>query len=56
VANSASELVAAVGALGGGLLTLVVSLPVLFWIAIAFQAVALGVVALAVEEPRRRRG
>jgi MFS family permease len=55
VANSASELVAAVGAVVGGLLTFVVSLPTLFWAAIGFQAAALAIVLLFVDEPRDRR-
>jgi MFS family permease len=55
VANSASELVAAFGAVAGGLLTLVVSLPTLFWAAIGFQAVALVIVLFFVDEPRDRR-
>ena len=55
VANSASELVAAFGAVAGGLLTLVVSLPTLFWTAIGFQAAALVIVLFFVDEPRDRR-
>jgi MFS family permease len=55
VANSASELVGAFGAVAGGLLTLVVSLPALFWTAIAFQFAALAIVLLFVDEPRTRR-
>jgi MFS family permease len=55
VANSASELVAAFGAIAGGLLTLVVSLPTLFWTAIGFQAAALAIVLFFVDEPRNRR-
>jgi predicted MFS family arabinose efflux permease len=54
VANSASELVAAVGAVAGGLLTLAVSLPTLFWLAIGFQFAALAIVLIAVDEPRKR--
>ena len=54
VANAASELVAAFGALAGGLLVLVVGhVPVIVF-AVACQAVALAVVAFGVEEPRRR--
>lgn len=56
VANSASDLVAACGAVGGALLSLWVPLPTVFWTAIAFQGAALAVVTFAVEEPRRRRG
>ena len=54
MANSASELVAAVGAVAGGLLTLAVSLPTLFWLAIGFQFAALAIVLIAVDEPRKR--
>ena len=54
VANSASEFVAAVGALAGGLLAMAFSYVGVFWIALAFQATAFAVVAFAVEEPRRR--
>lgn len=54
VANSASELVAAVGSLCGALLTLVVSFSALFWTALVFQAAALVVVLFFVDEPRRR--
>jgi len=54
VANSTSELVAAIGSIVGGVLALVVALPVVFWAAIALQAVAFTVVALFVDEPRLR--
>jgi MFS family permease len=54
VANSASDLMAAVGSGAGGLLTLVVSLETIFWIAIAFQSAALLAVGLFVDEPRYR--
>jgi MFS family permease len=56
VANSASELVAAIGSVAGGLLTLVVSFPTIFWIAIGFQAGALASVGFFVDEPRHRGG
>jgi MFS family permease len=56
VANSASDLVAAVGALLGGVLTFFVSFDAIFAIALAFQAVALVVVGFWVDEPRNRRG
>jgi len=56
VANSASELVAAVGSLLGAALTLVVSFSTIFQIALAFQAAALVAVGLWVDEPRTRRG
>jgi MFS family permease len=55
VANSASELVAAFGAVAGGLLTLVVSFPTLFWVAIGFQCAALAIVLFFVDEPRKHR-
>lgn len=54
VANSASELVAAVGAVCGALLSLLVSFQALFWTAIVFQIAALAVVAFTVDEPRGR--
>jgi MFS family permease len=54
VANSASELMAAVGAAMGGLLTFVVSFEVIFWIAIAFQVAALLAVGFFVDDPRYR--
>ena len=54
VANTASDLVAALGSILGGLLTLLVSLPVVFWTAIAFQAAAFVIVLLFVDEPRLR--
>jgi MFS family permease len=54
VANSSSELVAALGAVAGGLLTLVVSFATIFWIAIGFQAAAFATVLLFVDEPRKR--
>jgi len=54
VANSASDLVAAVGALLGAALTFLVSFDVIFAIALVFQAVALVVVGFWVEEPRNR--
>jgi MFS family permease len=56
VANSASDLVAAVGALLGAALTLVVSFAAIFQIALAFQVAALIVVGFWVDEPRTRRG
>lgn len=56
VANSASDLVAAVGSLLGGALTFFVSFDVIFAISLAFQAVALVVVGFWVDEPRNRRG
>jgi len=55
VANSASELVAAVGALSGGVIAALLSYPALFGTAIAFQLVALTVVLFGVPEPRYRK-
>jgi MFS family permease len=55
VANSASELVGAVGAIAGGLLTFAVSFSAIFWTALAFQAAAFATVLFFVEEPRYRR-
>ncbi len=55
VANSASDLVAAVGALLGGMLTFFVSFNTIFLVALAFQATALVVVGFWVDEPRNRR-
>jgi MFS family permease len=54
VANSASELVAAVGALVGGILAEAIGQAPVIEIAIACQALALGVVAFGVAEPRNR--
>jgi MFS family permease len=54
IANSASELVAAVGAVLGGLLVAALSYVAVFWIAIAFQVAAIAVVVFFVDEPRRR--
>jgi MFS family permease len=56
VANSASDLVAAVGALLGGVLTFFVSFNVIFSIALAFQTAALVIVGFWVDEPRGRNG
>ena len=55
VANSASELVAVVGAVAGGLLGMLVSHTAVFAVAIASQAIALGIVAFGVRDPRKRR-
>lgn len=54
VANSASELVAALGAIIGGFLSVALGYMTLFWIAIACQLTALAIVVLLVDEPRRR--
>jgi MFS family permease len=55
VANSASELVGAVGPVLGGILSMTLSYLPVFWTAIAFQAGAVLIVAFFVDEPRRRR-
>ena len=54
VANSASELVAAFGAVLGGVLGMLVSYTAVFAVAIACQAIALVVVVFSVREPRGR--
>jgi len=54
VANSASELVGAFGAIFGGVLAAWLSYVGVFWVGIAFQVMALAMVGLFVEEPRRR--
>jgi MFS family permease len=54
VANSATELVGAVGPVAGGILSLAVSHVAVFWTALVFQAGAFVMVALFVREPRRR--
>jgi MFS family permease len=54
VANSATELVGAVGPLLGGALAALGSYEAVFTTAVGVQAVALGIVWLAVPEPRRR--
>ena len=54
VANSASELVGAVGPLLGGVLAVTASYASVFWTAIAFQLAALVVVLRYVREPRHR--
>lgn len=54
VANSAAELVAAVGAVLGGVLGAAFSYVPLFWTAIGFQLAALAIAAFLVPEPRRR--
>jgi predicted MFS family arabinose efflux permease len=53
VANSASELVAALGAVLGGVLVALLSYVGVFWIAIAFQLSAVTLVIFFVDEPRR---
>ncbi|MDH3213161.1 MAG: MFS transporter [Myxococcales bacterium] len=54
VANSASELVAAIGAVLGGVLAGALSYVAVFWIAIAFQTAAFAMVAFFVDDPRHR--
>ena len=54
VANSASELVGAIGPLLGGLLVVAASYEAVFWTGIAFQAAALLWVLAAVPDPRHR--
>jgi predicted MFS family arabinose efflux permease len=54
IANSASELMAAIGALAGGLLIVAFSYVFVFWLAIAFQLGALAIVIFWVSEPRTR--
>jgi len=55
VANSASELMNVVGPLLGGLLAAAISYPAAIWAAIVFKALAFGITAFWVEEPRHRR-
>jgi MFS family permease len=54
VANSASELVAAVGSLAGGVLAVAVGQVPVIWAAVACQAVAFTLVCVGVKEPRGR--
>jgi MFS family permease len=54
VANSASELVAAIGAFAGGVLVALSSYATVFWIALAFQALAFTTVLVGVRDPRGR--
>ena len=56
VANSASELVAAIGAVLGGVLAATLGYFSVFRIAIGFQLVAMAIVLFFVDEPRNRRG
>jgi len=55
VANSASELVGALGPMLGGLLAYLWSYYVVFWVAIGFQVLSLLFVVLFVQDPRRVR-
>jgi MFS family permease len=54
VANSASDLVAALGAVLGGVMAGVLSYAGVFWVALGCQAAAGAIVAWFVDEPRRR--
>ena len=54
VANSASDLVGAIGAVVGGFASVALGYVTLFWIAIACQLAALAMVVVLVDEPRRR--
>ena len=54
VANSAADLVAAIGAVLGGLLSLTLTHVGVFGLALAFQAVAAVIVIASVDEPRER--
>jgi MFS family permease len=56
VANSAAELVGAVGPVAGGLLAAAWSYPAVFGVAIAFKVAALLLVLGWVDEPRHRAG
>jgi MFS family permease len=55
VANSASELVGAIGPVVGGVLAYLWSYHAVFWAAIAFQLIAVGCTLIFVEDPRRTR-
>lgn len=55
VANSATELVGAVGPVVGGILSVTVSHTAVFWTALTFQLASFVMVVLLVREPRRRR-
>jgi MFS family permease len=54
VANSASDLVGAIGAVVGGFASVALGYVTLFWIAIVCQLAALAIVVVLVDEPRRR--
>jgi len=56
VSNAAGSLAAALGSLAGGLLASALSYLPVFWIATGFQLVALALLVVAVDEPRRRPG
>jgi hypothetical protein len=54
VANSAADLVAAIGAVLGGLLAFMLSYVGVFGVALTFQALAAVIVLSSVDEPRSR--
>ena len=54
VANSAAELVGAVGPIAGGLLASLYGYATVFWTSLVFLALAFAVVLASVPEPRRR--
>ncbi len=54
VANSASELVGAIGAVAGGFISFAAGYTTLFLLAIGFQLTAIAIVGFFVDEPRRR--
>lgn len=54
IANSAQELVGAIGPLLGGILAVSFGREIVYEVAIAFQLAAIGVVVLRVDEPRHR--
>ena len=56
VANSAQELVGAIGPLLGGVLAVTFSREAVFWTAMTFQLAAIALVLIRVDEPRYRVG
>jgi MFS family permease len=54
IANSAQELVGAIGPLLGGILAVSFGRDLVYEVAMAFQVAAIGVVAMMVDEPRHR--
>lgn len=56
IANSAQELVGAIGPLLGGILAVGFGREIVYEVAIGFQLAAIAVVALLVDEPRHRAG
>jgi len=55
LSTTAQGLVSTIGPLAGGVLAASFGYVALFWVSIAFEAAALALLLLAVEEPRRRR-